>query len=86
MLNETFINTATKFGAYKVITKKNKANNKPRNRSPPWFDHECPEQRRNFSSVKNMLKWSGSKAMCYKKAKDYKKFLKHKEKLLKTTE
>ena len=79
MLNETIIKTAKKVGAYKVV-KKRTPHAKPRRQSPPWFDSECAEKRKQYHKTKNALKRTGAKAMCNKKAKEYKKFLKQKEK------
>ena len=73
MLNETIIKTAKKVGAYKVV-KKRTPHAKPRRQSPPWFDSECAEKRKQYYKTKNALKRTGAKAMCNKKAKEYKKF------------
>ena len=78
-LNKAMIETAKKVGAYK-LHRKSTTHTKPRRTSPPWFDHECAEERKKYYKVKNTLKRKGHKSVCYKKAKEYKKFLKLKEK------
>ena len=79
-LNEKMIETATKAGVYKEMNTSNHKKGKVKSPSPPWFDHECLERRKQYYKVKNTLKRTGAKTMCYKKAKELKKFLKMKKK------
>ena len=78
-LNNTMIDVAKKVGAYKV-PRTSTSHTKPRRTSPPWFDHECAKKRKDYYKVKNTLKRKGEKSMSYRSAKEYKKFLKTKEK------
>ena len=80
-LSKIMIDAAKTAGAYnelKIIGNKESGNRK--RKSPPWFDKECVEKRKEYYKMKNYLKRKGAKAVCNKKAKEFKLFLKKKEK------
>jgi hypothetical protein len=79
-LNNKLIGTALKSGVYKKYRNKKVENCKPKKRSQPWYDEECKSKRREYYKIKNALKRSGEKSMSYKKAKEFKAFIKSKEK------
>ena len=80
-LSEIMINAAKTAGIYKELRRVNsKKNGEIKKKSPPWFDKECVEKRRDYYKMKNYLKRKGAKAVCNKKAKEFKKFIKNKEK------
>ena len=80
-LSKIMIDAAKTAGAYKelkIIGNKESRNKK--RKSPPWFDKECVDKRKEYCKMKNYLKRKGAKAVCNKKAKEFKLFLKNKEK------
>ena len=74
------IHAAKAAGAYKDCKKANgKRSGKKQRMSPPWIDKECIGKRKEYYKMKNLLE-KGAKAICNKKAKEFKKFMKEKEK------
>ena len=78
-LNEILLSTTKNVGVYRENTVKTRKI-KPKPQCPPWFDHECREKRRLYYRTKNKLKREGAKTMSNKKAKEFKKSVKFKEK------
>ena len=69
-LSEIMIDAAKTAGIYKELRRVNgKKNGEIKKKSPPWFDKECVEKRRDYYKMKNYLKRKGAKAVCNKKAK-----------------
>ena len=81
-LGDIIIHAAKTAGAYKDCRKANgKGSGKNKRLSPPWIDKECVEKRKEYYRMKNLLKIKGAKTVCNKKAKEFKKFMKEKEKI-----
>ena len=80
-MNEEIIHIAQSCKAYKQYRSNHKSQ-KSKNRPPrkPWEDEEFCRVRREYRSHKNKLKRVGLKQVCNRKAKEFKKFGKDKQK------
>ena len=80
-LNDMILDVAKTCNIYKESPAKNKPKN-PSKRPPrkPWEDEEFCKARKEYKAHKNRLKRIGAKSVCNKKAKDFKKYGKAKQK------
>ena len=78
-LNDLFVDSAKLSGAY---TERKRQNDKKSNsnKNKPWMDQEFYSKRKEYYRVKNKLKRIGSKSMCNKESREFKKFVKLKKK------